>query len=167
MKRRLPCSKIVQICALGTSLLLLYLGLGEAALLPLVALVDRRNLLRGNWRLGALSIAVFVVIVYVDYSMGLSACPSSVDPIRAFVVAPLGEETAFRGVLQGYLRRYTRIGALAVSSVAFGLMHGDPALATLYGLSLGLAFESFGLAGSIIIHVANNMFWAAQCAPYA
>ena len=44
--------------------------------------------------------------------------------VMACVVAPLGEELLFRGVVFGSLRRYNFVLAVLVSAVVFSLAHG-------------------------------------------
>ncbi len=159
------CFNTLRIYVFALSLtLILVLGIEEAALLPFLALVRGSDVLRREWRLGTPTIVVYLATTYMDMSMGLSTCPPDINPVNAIVLAPIGEEAAFRGVVQGYLREYSRIGALAVTSIVFGLLHQDFVLALVYGLILGLAFEAFGLVGSIAVHAANNALWTALCA---
>jgi len=70
------------------------------------------------------------------------------------------EEWAFRGVLLRHLRRYSRFGALIVSSVLFGLMHIDlPRIifASIFGFLLGICFDYTGsIKIPILIHFLNN-----------
>ncbi len=159
------CFNTSKIYAFVLSLVLVViLGIREAMLLPFLALVRGRDVLRRDWRLGTATVVVYLTVTYIDMYMGLSTCPPDINPVNAIVFAPIGEEAAFRGVIQGYLREYSRLGALTATSVIFGLLHEDFVLGTVYGLILGLAFESFGLVGSIVVHAANNALWTALCA---
>jgi uncharacterized protein len=77
--------------------------------------------------------------------------------------APIVEEIFYRGLFQGALlkRGLPPAGAIAISSVGFGLSHGEllqlPAL-ILFGVAAGiLAHRSGRLGPSIAAHVAFNM----------
>lgn len=92
----------------------------------------------------------------------------------AAILAPITEETLFRGVLyQGMRRRiaarFGTRGAIAIAAVAtgtlFGLFHlvgGTGEINTLpvlifLGIALALAFQSAGsLAGSMVVHASFN-----------
>ncbi len=79
----------------------------------------------------------------------------------AIVVAPLLEETAFRGVVQRFLMRVsTPFGAIFISSVLFAAVHGTAqqiASALPCGIILGYTyFHSRKLAVPITIHACNN-----------
>jgi membrane protease YdiL (CAAX protease family) len=74
----------------------------------------------------------------------------------------LGEEFLFRGLLlRGLMGRLGAMGALLVSSLAFGLVHFDPVhsvAATLIGLYLGITLLRTGsLLPSITCHAVNNI----------
>lgn len=77
------------------------------------------------------------------------------------VMAPLFEETLFRGViLESARARYGTLAAWAVSSLLFGLAHLHPALAVnafVLGLVLGYIYIRTGSLWSVIIlHAVNN-----------
>jgi hypothetical protein len=77
------------------------------------------------------------------------------------VVAPLTEELLFRGLLlPGLAERYGAPLALAVTSLAFGAIHGEPG-AILYASVAGLLFGAITLrTGSVLpaiaMHAATN-----------
>jgi hypothetical protein len=82
----------------------------------------------------------------------------------AVVIAPLGEELIFRGILLPGLARSSRPGtALAVSSIVFALVHvpshGPSAVFPgVLGLVLGWTrLRTGGLAVPIVLHAANNL----------
>ncbi len=82
-------------------------------------------------------------------------------PILAVVVAPLAEETLFRGViLRGLLGRWKPWAAIALSAALFALMHFNPAqtpIALGLGLVLGWVYyrtRSLGLC--MLGHALNN-----------
>jgi len=86
--------------------------------------------------------------------------------ITAIAVAPVAEESLFRGVvLEGILRRFGRLAAVAVTTVLFGLAHmpdvlgHGPAIAAI--LTGGVALAELRLrAGSLVLpitaHAAYN-----------
>lgn len=81
--------------------------------------------------------------------------------VAAAVLAPVGEEIFFRGlVLRGLARRYGPTLALLVSSVLFGILHVHPyrmLLATLLGLHLGWWFlRTRNLLPCFLAHGAVN-----------
>lgn len=78
------------------------------------------------------------------------------------LVAPVGEELLFRGVLYGALRRrWTFWPAALAASLVFGLIHVIPLqmiTAMLLGLALCWARErSRTLTAPVVIHVINNV----------
>lgn len=91
----------------------------------------------------------------------------------AFTVA-LPEELYFRGVLDEGLRPHFKKGwsSLAVSSVAFGLMHWNNRskldqqleyllLASIAGVFYGLAYRRYGLWAAVICHTLVDLLWKA------
>jgi membrane protease YdiL (CAAX protease family) len=87
----------------------------------------------------------------------LAPC-SVLDLLGISLLAGLGEEMLFRGVLQGWFARWMpSLLALAVASVAFGVVHAVTAayavLAALMGAYLGwLWHESGNLLAPVITH---------------
>jgi membrane protease YdiL (CAAX protease family) len=90
--------------------------------------------------------------------------------VIAALAAPVLEEVLFRGLLlRALLRRVSPNTAVAVSAVAFGLVHalGDPSLGVIailpalvgVGLLAGvLALRSGSLSQPILLHVGFNLF---------
>ncbi len=81
--------------------------------------------------------------------------------IRACVLAALGEETLFRGVLYTWLRqRLPASAAIPVSAAAFAAIHGFPAvlpLAFVMGLGFGWVRERSGsTVPTVIVHAVHN-----------
>lgn len=82
--------------------------------------------------------------------------------ILAVIVAPVVEETIFRGILYQKMFGLESIFGLALSSVLFGLLHGPTDLGSwiIYagmGLSLGLVFmKTKKLEYSMLLHFINN-----------
>ncbi len=86
----------------------------------------------------------------------------SVVGLAAVVVAPIGEELLFRGLIYRQLRQ--RLGgrsALWISAVVFAAMHGSPGQMLPYvvlGLAFALVYEWVGsLWASIIVHSLWNL----------
>ncbi len=77
------------------------------------------------------------------------------------LVAPLTEELLFRGLLlPGLAERYGAPFALGVTSLGFGLIHGDPgaiAYATVAGLVLGaITLRTGSVLPALAMHAATN-----------
>ncbi|MGL4991586.1 MAG: lysostaphin resistance A-like protein [Sarcina sp.] len=76
-------------------------------------------------------------------------------------IAPIFEEILMRGFfLNGFLKQYSPIFAIIISSIIFGIFHGNiPQFitATIIGCLLGLVYyHTNSLIICMIIHVANN-----------
>ncbi|QWP78563.1 CPBP family intramembrane metalloprotease [Lysobacter sp. K5869] len=88
--------------------------------------------------------------------------------LNNLLLVALTEEAMFRGYLQESLqrrwerRRYGAHAAIAVSALAFGLVHAGGgarwvALATLAGLAYGWAYRKGGLAAAVLAHFGLNL----------
>ncbi|MBR4995910.1 MAG: CPBP family intramembrane metalloprotease [Alistipes sp.] len=82
--------------------------------------------------------------------------------LSAVVLAPLLEEVVFRGYIAGGLQyAYGPICAWLVSSIVFGIAHGEPATAvnaTFCGLVLGFYYMRYrSLTMVIMLHAMNNL----------
>ena len=107
----------------------------------------------------ALGVAMAVVAM-----VALRTLPGPLPSVATFirvglffgVMAPLGEEILFRGILQ------PRIGVLA-QAAAFAIMHVagvtplQGVLVLLFGIALGLAAKRWGLWTSIVAHGTYNL----------
>ncbi|HBM81691.1 MAG TPA: hypothetical protein DD426_12810, partial [Clostridiaceae bacterium] len=92
------------------------------------------------------------------YISGFGDCLSI---LAIVVIAPIFEETLFRGViLRGLLKNYGVLKALIVTSVLFGILHFNIAqliTASILGLMLGFIFIKTGsLILCILFHALNN-----------
>jgi len=80
--------------------------------------------------------------------------------ISVSIIPAIVEEFAFRGIVMGQLRKYGESFAIIVSSILFGMMHGNIAqipFAFMVGLVLGyLTVKSNNLYPAIIVHFFNN-----------
>lgn len=88
--------------------------------------------------------------------------------LNNLLLVALTEEAMFRGYLQDSLqrrwqaRRWGAHAAIAVSALAFGLVHAGGgarwvALATLAGLAYGWAYRKGGLAAAVLAHFGLNL----------
>ncbi len=85
--------------------------------------------------------------------------------VSAVVVAPIAEEFFFRGVLQGWLQKrlpeFRGLGAIAIASLAFGLVHVGQGLAWIplvfFGMAVGyLAKQTGSIVPGIFVHSLFN-----------
>ena len=79
----------------------------------------------------------------------------------ACFLSPIAEELFFRGFCYSYLRRFTRIPAIVLSSFLFAFCHLSsgslPIIPFLGGLVFAAAFEySKSLAAPLMIHILGN-----------
>ncbi|OON87697.1 hypothetical protein BXO88_03250 [Oribacterium sp. C9] len=73
--------------------------------------------------------------------------------------APIVEETFFRGIIYGKLRRYGKIFAITITAFLFGLLHCNLIqffTAVVIGILFGWIRENYGLRYSILVHSCNN-----------
>ena len=78
------------------------------------------------------------------------------------ILAPLGEEVVFRGVVYGQLKKVMKVpAAIVLSGLAFGLFHGNlvqAVYATVIGVLLALVYELYGtLAAPMVFHSVANV----------
>ncbi len=82
--------------------------------------------------------------------------------VSMVIVAPFTEELLFRGAIEGHFLKQGKspVFAIVVSSLFFGIIHGNPAqmpFAFLIGLLLGWLFYRTGsVVPGFICHVINN-----------
>ena len=82
--------------------------------------------------------------------------------IATFVIAPIGEELFFRGVIMGYAKRYMPPAfAILFQGVLFGLYHGNIVqgiYACVLGCLLGfVAYKANSILASMILHFSINL----------
>ena len=93
--------------------------------------------------------------------------------VATVIMAPVMEELLFRGAIQGHLMRVWKqpVWAILVSSLLFGLVHGNPAqipFAFTIGLGLGWMYYMTGsLIPCLFMHFVNNgsavlFFWLSN-----
>ena len=78
------------------------------------------------------------------------------------LLAPLGEELLFRGILFGWLRRWGFVLAAIISAAVFGTAHGFNVVfpaAIVLGLLNAYVYEKSGsIWPSVVAHATNNVF---------
>lgn len=82
--------------------------------------------------------------------------------LSVVILAPIGEELLFRGVIMGYAQKcLPAIGAIILQAALFGLYHGNVIqiiYAFILGIALGLiAYKLKSLVYSIILHMSVNL----------
>lgn len=106
----------------------------------------------------------------IDYNVDLGDSPSGffgflLSLLATAVVPPLVEEFACRGLILGSLRKYGDGFAVLISSVLFGLMHGNfdqMPFAFMVGLVLGfIVVKTDSLWIAVAVHAANNFISVA------
>lgn len=90
--------------------------------------------------------------------------------LGAAVVAPIGEELVFRGVLaRGLATRLPASAAIAISAAVFSLYHlALPQLGPAFTIGLALAFVALradSIIPSIVVHMINNAIVIALSRP--
>lgn len=113
------------------------------------------------------------MVALAGEGVGFSFDSAEMDPPESFggylwqvfsvaLVPAFVEEFAIRGVVMNTLRKYGDIFALIVSSVFFGLMHGNvmqAPFATILGVAIGwLVIKTGSLWTGIAIHFMNNFY---------
>lgn len=76
------------------------------------------------------------------------------------LLAPIGEELLFRGVIFQNLKRYGCWFAIVASSLLFGIYHGNflqGMFAFVIGLLLAYITEEYSIRWSVFIHIFNNI----------
>ena len=139
----------------------------------------RRFLARPSWT--AVGVGVVVGVAWqltepssvspslAEWFAGLPLAPAALwlvlRGMGSVVLVPIAEELGFRGYLyrlvastgEGLAPRVANLIALAVSSIAFGLLHERWLAATLAGLAYGLLLQRSGkLADAVAAHMASN-----------
>lgn len=79
------------------------------------------------------------------------------------ILAPLGEETVFRGIVYGKLKSISNVPvAIILSGFAFGLFHGNlvqAVYATVLGIVLALVYEIYdSILAPMLFHGIANLF---------
>ena len=133
-----------------------------------VALPDPNFILLGVLYLAAISVlqepmTSYMPESYDDYLNLFQSGTPWLGAVVGIVIAPVAEETLFRGILlSGLARRYGTRTAILLSSLAFSMVHPNllqGGAAFISGLILGYIFIRTGrkLATVIFLHAINNL----------
>lgn len=98
---------------------------------------------------------------FTDSYSALSAGNAVISFISVAILAPIVEEVFFRGLIYTRLKSgMNKIAAAVISSLLFGVMHGEiiwMLIGFMSGLALVWIFEKTrSLLGCIAVHIANN-----------
>ena len=98
---------------------------------------------------------------FTDSYSALSAGNAVISIISVAILAPIVEEVFFRGLIYTRLKSgMNKIAAAVISSLLFGVMHGEiiwMLIGFMSGLALVWIFEKTrSLLGCITVHIANN-----------
>lgn len=78
------------------------------------------------------------------------------------LLGPVAEEFVFRGVMfNRFTKRWGPKVGIFISSLLFGLVHGDPFIAVgafVFGITLCVVYAKSHIIVPIIIHILNNLF---------
>ena len=79
--------------------------------------------------------------------------------LYAGVLGPIVEEVIFRGAVLRSLEKYGKVFAIVVSSILFGLFHGNLVqgiFAVMVGLVLAYVTEEYSIKCAMLLHILNN-----------
>lgn len=97
----------------------------------------------------------------VDYVLEHDPMVYTADFLGAVILAPIGEELIYRGVVLRCSAKISQKFAIFFSAFIFGIMHGNPyqfVLGFLLGIPLAMVTLKTGsLIPAIICHMANNL----------
>ncbi len=97
----------------------------------------------------------------LDYVLSHDPKTYFIDIIATVVLAPIGEELIYRGIVLRCAAKISGRFAIFFSAAIFGLMHGNPyqmVLGFLIGIPLAIiTLKTGSIVPSIICHMANNI----------
>lgn len=104
-----------------------------------------------------------ILEIVADWHAGTDRTTMVILGVSAVVLAPLAEESLFRGLLFTRLRGCSgRPVAYLASALGFAAIHGNPAGLLVYGwlgVVFALALERTGrLSSAVLVHMGNNAF---------
>ena len=112
------------------------------------------------------SIALELLLNCFGYSIaeGLESLQTDPDNFSMFlyagILAPITEETLFRGLIQRSVLPFGKKFAILVSSLTFGLFHGNliqTPYAFVVGLVLGYVAAEYNILWAMVLHMINNL----------
>ena len=148
----------------------------------LAYLINSRRKLNYNYKfkLSNLNLLPLIFLVVFSFQLGLNlpiqkifnslfsinksvSFYSWVYIVSALSLAPLLEEILFRGIIyKGLLSSYSPKNAIIISSIIFGLIHGQPTMipgAIFFGLLFGyIYYKTNSLGMTILLHFTANLF---------
>jgi len=98
--------------------------------------------------------------VFYNSELSNAIIGSAINVFAMVIVGPIVEEFVFRGFLLSRLtEKYGAKVAVALSSIAFGIMHSDMIGGVVFGVIMSLiAIRTDSLLIPILLHVVNNLF---------
>ncbi|MDE5577685.1 MAG: CPBP family intramembrane metalloprotease [Oscillospiraceae bacterium] len=102
----------------------------------------------------------------VDYALEHKPSVYAVDVIATVILAPIGEELVYRGIVLRCTARISQRFAIFLSAFIFGIMHGNPyqfVLGFLLGIPMAMiTIKTGSLIPSIICHMSANIIASLQ-----
>ncbi len=99
-------------------------------------------------------------VMGMDYVIEHDPKTYAVDVMISIIIAPIGEELIYRGIVLRQAAKISGRFAIFFSAVIFGLMHGNPyqmILGFLIGIPLAMiTLKTGSIIPSIICHMVNN-----------
>lgn len=103
-------------------------------------------------------------VISMNYEIEHTAATYAADLLGAVLLAPIGEELIYRGVVLRCASKVSQRFAIFFSAFIFGIMHGNPyqfILGFLTGIPMAIiTVKSGSLIPSIICHISNNVIAA-------
>lgn len=114
----------------------------------------------------SVSIESFLNVFGYSMAESMEALTEIDDTVSMFFyvvfIGPVAEEIMFRGVVLHSLKKYGKIFAVVISSLAFGLMHGNLyQLLFAFGIGLMLAYITleYSFKWAVVLHILNNLIF--------
>ena len=102
----------------------------------------------------------YTIMSDIESACGMSTTISMF--LYASILGPIAEEVVYRGFVMKSLSKYGKGFAIIVSSIFFGLMHGNllqGAFAFCVGIVLGYVAIEYSIKWSIAFHICNNLLF--------
>lgn len=97
----------------------------------------------------------------MNYEIEHTAAAYAVDLLGSVILAPIGEELIYRGVVLRCSAKISQRFAIFFSALIFGIMHGNPyqfVLGFLIGIPMAvITIKTGSLIPAIICHMSNNL----------
>lgn len=116
------------------------------------------------FQLGATALELVLNAFGYTITEGLESLQTDPDNFSMFlyagILAPVTEEILFRGLIQRTMRPFGKKFAILVSSLTFGLFHGNllqAPYAFAVGLVLGYVAVEYNILWAMVLHMINNL----------